>query len=202
LLAEFLAGRPGERPPDHEDVGDRRSLEPLLSARRIPHAAWPSGFCLRLSQQVALTAILGFDADQVADGMADRASDPVTDRVTAVNGPPGTGKTTLLRDLYANLLTRRAAIMVRYQEPQSAFGPPQDLASTNNRQWSLYAPDQQLCGFEMLVASSNNAAVENVTKELPAAEKVNGSFANALSYFRSAANTWPPGATDPKSTGY
>ena len=186
LLAAFLVGRPGDRPKGSEDVEDRRSLEPLLAPQLIPHAAWPGGYRLRLSQQVALTAILDGDAD----------------RLTAVNGPPGTGKTTLLRDLYANLLTRRAEIMVRYDVPQSAFGPKQDLASMNTQQWSLCAPDQQLCGFEMLVASSNNAAVENITKELPSAEKVSGGFADALSYFRPAANTWPPGATDPKSKGY
>jgi hypothetical protein len=54
----------------------------------------------------------------------------------------------------------------------------------------------------MLVASSNNGAVENITKELPSAEKVSDGFADPLSYFRPAANNWPPGATDPKSKGY
>jgi hypothetical protein len=152
LLRDFMAGRPGGRPAVFEDVESRQALEPLLDPGLAPRAAWPSGYRLRLSQQVALTAIL----------------DPTADRLSAVNGPPGTGKTALLRDLYANLITRRAAVMSTFRAPSSAFGPRQDLPSMNRAHWQLYAPDQGLCGFEMLVAASNNAAVDNITKELPA----------------------------------
>ena len=102
-----MAGRPGGRPAVFEDVESREALEPLLEPGLIPRSAWPSGYRLRLSQQVALTAIL----------------DPTADRLSAVNGPPGTGKTTLLRDLYANLVTRRAAVMSTFPTPSSAFGP-------------------------------------------------------------------------------
>lgn len=186
LLADVVAGRPGARSPSAQDLEDRSTLEPKLSLDLIPRAAWPTGYMLRLSQQVALTAML-------ADG---------ADRLTVVNGPPGTGKTTLLRDLYANLLTRRAAVMVGYQTPTAAFGAKQELASNNSQQWSLYAPAAELCGYEMVVASSNNAAVENVTKELPDAAEVRGETSRRLSYFTAAANAEPPGAVDPKTPDF
>ena len=186
LLADFLRGRPGRRSAVAQDLDDRATLEPLLAPGLVPRAAWPTGHVLRLSQQVALTALL-----------CDRA-----DRVTAVNGPPGTGKTTLLRDVYANLVTRRAEVMVTYTNPQSAFGAKQDLASTNDQKWSLYQPNTRLCGFEMLVASSNNAAVENVTKELPDANEVKGEVGARLDYFRAAANAEPAGSVDPTTPGF
>jgi hypothetical protein len=182
LLGDFMSGRPGGRPKSIQDVEHRQGLEPLLNSGLVPRAAWPSGYRLRLSQQVALTAILEGNAD----------------RLTAVNGPPGTGKTTLMRDLYANLLTRRASIMAEYVTPTSAFGPKQELPSMNAQHWQLYAPVEQLCGFEILVASSNNSAVENITKELPASSKLSAEFSDSLRYFREDANVWPVGASPPK----
>ncbi len=172
LVRTFLSGRPDTTPSIARDLADRSHLEPLLERSRLPRAAWPSGHRLRLSQQVALTAILAEEADPLM----------------AVNGPPGTGKTTLLRDLYANLVARRAAMMITFDDPTKAFGPEQQLGSMNDQRWTLYQPHPKLCGFEMLVASSNNAAAENVTKELPARHEVTGPVGQRLSYFRTAAN--------------
>ena len=41
--------------------------------------------------------------------------------VFSVNGPPGTGKTTLLRDVIASILVKRAKALVQYEEPVDAF---------------------------------------------------------------------------------
>jgi AAA domain/Domain of unknown function (DUF4351) len=96
------------------------------------------------------------------------------DGLFSVNGPPGTGKTTLLRDLIADLLVQRASRMVAYDDPEEAF----------IKQGDFYCPPSALTGFEIVVASSNNAAVENVTLELPAIEAIDEKYRESASYFR------------------
>jgi hypothetical protein len=51
----------------------------------------------------------------------------------------------------------------------------------------LYTLDSSLKGRAILVASSNNKAVENIRRELPAANAV-GRTLSELSYFRSASD--------------
>lgn len=169
LVAAYLAGPQG-RPAAGRDVADRGVLAGLMSPARLPRAAWPGEHLPRLSQQVAVGALLGPDAEPLM----------------AVNGPPGTGKTTLLRDLYANVLTDRAEVLVGYPHPETAFGARREVPSGTQRVWELFAPAAPLCGFEMLVASSNNAAVENVSQELPRLDQVAPGLRQRVSYFRTA----------------
>jgi hypothetical protein len=134
---------------------------------------------------VAVTAILADDAD----------------RLMSVNGPPGTGKTTLLRDVYANVVTARAHVMVGFEDPLAAFGPPQEVSTTGSgRSAALHAPDPRLCGYEMLVASSNNAAVENVSQALPACSGVSAEWVDRLSYFKLSANSATMSTADGKES--
>jgi type II secretory pathway predicted ATPase ExeA len=45
------------------------------------------------------------------------------DGIMAVNGPPGTGKTTLLRDVVAACVLDRALAMAAFEDPEKAFTP-------------------------------------------------------------------------------
>jgi hypothetical protein len=96
----------------------------------------------------------------------------VHDGILAVNGPPGTGKTTLLRDIVAHVVTERAKIMVTFDDPEDAFQNTNLRIKRGNAFLWLYKLDERLRGFEIVVASSNNKAVENVSEELPGREAV------------------------------
>ena len=87
--------------------------------------------------------------------------------ILGVNGPPGTGKTTLLRDIAAALISDRARAMCEFDDPETAFVSSGEKLRAGNGFLQLYRLDERLRGYEMLVASSNNRAVENVTAELP-----------------------------------
>jgi hypothetical protein len=99
-----------------------------------------------------------------------------------VNGPPATGKTTLLRDIVTALVAERARVMAGFDDPEEAFTHSGEKLRAGNAWVHLYKVDKRLRGFEMLVASSNNKEVENVSAELPGRSAIAGD-ANDLRYF-------------------
>ncbi|WP_179121864.1 hypothetical protein [Caldicellulosiruptor bescii] len=44
-----------------------------------------------------------------------------TEKIFSVNGPPGTGKTTLLKDIIANIITLRALELAKFRSPEELF---------------------------------------------------------------------------------
>ena len=110
----------------------------------------------------------------------------------AVNGPPGTGKTTMLRDLIAAIVVNRAIALSELEQPGDAFrGPPYrwEAETYPHKIWTLHPG---LTGSEIVVASSNNGAVENVTTEIPGAKGIGEEFrtaAAAVDYFTETALT-------------
>lgn len=159
-----------------DPLHDRATLERAVAPALVPAARWPSpgGHHLVLLQQAAVNL--------ARSELAGREG------VIAVNGPPGTGKTTLLRDIVAACVLDRALAMAGFDDPEKAFAPSgQRMAAGEKAFFHLYSLAPTLKGHEILVASSNNKAVENVSRELPAAKAVGRSF-EELSYFRSVSD--------------
>ncbi|MDZ5711340.1 DEAD/DEAH box helicase [Jeotgalibacillus haloalkalitolerans] len=105
----------------------------------------------------------------------------------SVNGPPGTGKTTLLKDIFADLVVQQAVEISQlsdksinrdlvYYKEKGKFGAlPTSISSKN-----------------IIVASSNNGAVQNIVTELPKKESIDATFQNLLmeaDYFKDISNS-------------
>ena len=157
-------------------------LENMIAPHRIPSARWPGPgrHSLVLLQQAAVNLA---------------ASELKEEGVLAVNGPPGTGKTTLLRDIVANVICKRAEALLKFDDPTTAFKDSGYTVKAGQGKFRLYAMDESLHGFEIVIASSNNKAVENVSAELPSLNAI-ASDASELRYFDclsdklSSDNTW------------
>ncbi|WP_284247186.1 DEAD/DEAH box helicase, partial [Methylobacterium haplocladii] len=141
---------------------------------RIPPGRWPAPgrHPLVLLQQAAVNLA---------------ASDLPGTSLMPVNGPPGAGKTTVLHALVATLVVGRAEAMCAFDDPATAFVASGETKKVGNATIRMSRLDGRLRGFEMLVASSNNKAVENVSRELPALKAI-ADDATGLRYFKTVAD--------------
>lgn len=181
---EFIGSHPAHASPTARDVGAPLTALDLVAVNRVPGGTWPAAHRLLISQQVAVHAAIATPASGV----------------TAVNGPPGTGKTTILRELYANTVVERAEQMCSFDDPNDAFEPQaptevEDLPPNGTRKW--FKPAEKLIGHEMLVAGTSNKAVENVTRSIPHVDAMKA--APSIRYFTDAANFIPARDAGPES---
>ena len=137
-------------------------FENILNVENAPMGKWPAKFMPALMQQVAVNIAIRQDGNAP---------------IFSVNGPPGTGKTTLLKEIVASNIVERALLLAKNgEEPDTLFekhsfahGP----LVANGNAYYRYAPnyysikDDGINNYSMLVASCNNAAVENITIDLP-----------------------------------
>ena len=145
-----------------------------LSPARFPHGKWPtpSHYPLVLSQQFAVNAIFNsFDKENSG--------------IFAVNGPPGTGKTTLLRDLIAEIIVKRATCLVNYKSPGNVFSAIKTGWKSANYQRSVAIWPKEFAHFSIVAASNNNGAVENITLEIPGIDAIDPSWRDISDYFAS-----------------
>ena len=154
----------GFRTPLDESVDvledDERAafLRKWLGFDAMPLGRWPSKYSPALMQQVAVS---------LAAGRPFPAND-----IVSVNGPPGTGKTTLLKDVIAANIVEKAHVLAKTEEPDNAF---EKIQLDRRGGYLRYAPSMYrlkpeydaVNDFGIIVCSSNNKAVENISKELP-----------------------------------
>lgn len=141
----------------------------LASPTKMPFGRWPSknDQFLVPSQQIAVA------------GMID--CDPYYP-IVSVNGPPGTGKTTILKEVIAEIIIKRAFLLSRITDigTETIFTDrPGHMGASVPVLNAEYSAD-----FTILVASNNNNAVENITKELP----YEYGFSESSDYFPELAN--------------
>jgi len=162
------------KPQNQYDVLKNKShIEEALQPRNMPLGRWPGKgrYPLVLLQQTAVNLAI---KDLSESGLF------------SVNGPPGTGKTTLLRDVVAAVLVDRAKALYAFKDTNDAFEHSGQM-KLGNGFVHLYKLDETLRGHEMVVASTNNKAVENVSRELPQCAQIAGDLVD-LNYFKTVSN--------------
>lgn len=89
-----------------------------------------------------------------------------------VNGPPGTGKTTLLRDLIAAIVTGRADVLATLRRASDGFASnAREASNDGGKEQVAFKLNPSLYGFEIVVASSNNGARRTSPSNCPSATR-------------------------------
>lgn len=177
-FGKALSGFLGKETPleVRQDVlQDHASMAACVSPAHMPTGRWPANPAhhLMLAQQAAVFEIISQLSD--AEGLV------------AVNGPPGTGKTTLLCDVIADVVVQRAARLAKLKSPWALFS---EHIFINGMKVSPIRPEI-VADTGIVVASNNNTAVENITRELPARNKIaTDSFPHAGYFSEVAANVF------------
>lgn len=150
---------------------NRHQILERLAPSKFPSGCWPTKghHPLATSQQFAINSVIS-DLTHEA-GML------------AVNGPPGTGKTTLLRDLISAVVVERAKRLSRLKKPSDAFVKIEDAWKGNQYQRKIAFWKDDFKGFEVVVASSNNGALDNITLEIPGRNAIDSSWEPEVDYF-------------------
>lgn len=167
-LRAYLARHDGAHRVDVTDDGQSEFLIDTLLPDRHPEGCWPAEDHRGLvhAQQLAVNRILG--------------ELRTTSGIQSVNGPPGTGKTTMLRDIIAAVVTERADVLASLPRASDAFAANArhevEQIQDGGRTKYCYTFKEALFGYEIVVASSNNGAVENVTMELPQRDRIDTSW--------------------------
>ena len=133
---------------------DVNAMKKWLEVDKFPLAKYPSKFSPTLMQQLAIN---------IAVSEKDR-----NEKIFSVNGPPGTGKTTLLKEIIASNVVQMAEVLIKYGIDGGDF-VFRKVESASNASYTekYYEIPEEIAKFGILVVSNNNGAVENITLDLP-----------------------------------
>ena len=143
LLSNIIYSKENKNRQKIDD--NKEFLEEITLPKNMPVGKWPSKFNPSLMQAAAINICTSKD---------------YTPNIFSVNGPPGTGKTTLLKEIkiIADLNSTDLEIM--------------KTNTTNSYYRNYYKIPDELKKLGIIVSSNNNSAVENISKDLPKAEDV------------------------------
>lgn len=152
-LVKYLSGTTSERINLDSDLNsvnfNKDTLRDILMPNNYPLARFPSNpeYSLSLMQQIAVNLSINND----------------NDTLRSVNGPPGTGKTTLLKDVFAQLVMEQSLEISKLDNKNISL----IIESNNIKIPSIGILPKIIADNGILVASSNNGAVKNIVDELP-----------------------------------
>lgn len=125
-----------------------------------PYVKWPSKHDLSLMQDVAVNAFLN----------------EKNEKIFSVNGPPGTGKTTLLKEIVAGIIFEKARLIYRKKDRR---WKNLKTIKIGDKEYKILPNELKELG--VLVASNNNKAVENISKEWPKPFDLDKNWSNLFS---------------------
>ncbi|MBN8851401.1 MAG: hypothetical protein BGO55_09135 [Sphingobacteriales bacterium 50-39] len=100
--------------------------------------------------------------------------------LVGINGPPGTGKTTLLREIIADVVVTRARRLLKY----GVWGMFAGRRTVIVDMMGYYGINEAIFGNDgIVVSSNNNAAIENISRELPVFDSIDRETFGDASYF-------------------
>lgn len=149
-----------------DEAEGKAAIFEALKPSKLPQGRWPA------SESNQLALMQQFAVNQAFISLENEG-------LFSVNGPPGTGKTTLLREIVAGNMVARANALAQFPRAADAFIARRTMGFGDGDHICVSDLHPSLLGFEMLLVSSNNVAVQNLSHELPLRQQLDPSYSNA-----------------------
>lgn len=157
---------------------NRHIFVDILQPKNYPLSRFPRNiqYAPYFMQQVAINLSIGYDSNNMR----------------SVNGPPGTGKTTLLRDVFSELLVKQSYEIIQLKNKKIAGNDETVYWESGSYKASIGVLPSQIAENGIIVASSNNGALKNIVDELPLISEIDESLVKDLKkidYFKDISNS-------------
>jgi len=152
LLSNIIYSKENKNRQKIDD--NKEFLKEITLPKNMPIGKWPSKYNPSLMQAAAINICTSKD---------------YSPNIFSVNGPPGTGKTTLLKEIIADTIVKKAKIIADLNSTDLEI---MKTNTTNSYYRNYYKIPDELKKIGIIVSSNNNSAVENISKDLPKAEDV------------------------------